>query len=83
MEVIAPAPDGPVDLEQWLDGVGQVFAEIRGHASGCTSYGITVDGTRWSVKAAYGEDRRQPRAAIHGHGASGTTPSSGWRRTFR
>ncbi len=67
VDVVAPVPDGAVDLEQWLAGVGQVFAEIRGHDSGCTSYGTTVDGTRWFFKAAYGVDRHQLWAAIRMH----------------
>lgn len=54
-----PVPDGLPDLEAWLESVGEVFAEIRGHDSGCTSYGVRVDGVRWFVKAAYADDRAQ------------------------
>lgn len=62
-----PAPDTRVRLEPWLASVGTVFAEIRGHDSGCTSYGVEVDGARWFVKAAYGADRAQLDGARHVH----------------
>jgi serine/threonine-protein kinase len=62
-----PIPDGPVELEPWLADVGTVFAEIRGHDSGCTSYGVAVGDSRWFVKAAYGDDRWQLFSAIDVH----------------
>ncbi|GAA2154918.1 serine/threonine protein kinase [Nocardioides koreensis] len=62
-----PVPDAPVRLEPWLASVGTVFAEIRGHDSGCTSYGVQVDGVRWFVKAAYGADRAQLAGARRVH----------------
>jgi len=62
-----PTPSIPVDLQPWLASVGTVFAEIRGHDSGCTSYGVEVDGARWFVKAAYGDDRAQIDGARNVH----------------
>ncbi len=58
-----PRPAAEVELEPWLSEVGHVFLEIRGHDSGCTSYGVVIDGTSWFVKVAFGEDRAQLRAA--------------------
>lgn len=62
-----PVPEEPVRLEPWLASGGTVFAEIRGHDSGCTSYGVEVDGARWFVKAAYGADRAQLEGACRVH----------------
>jgi len=62
-----PTPDDAVDLEPWLAEIGTVFAEIRGHDSGCTSYGVAVERARWFVKAAYGEDRHQLFSAVRVH----------------
>lgn len=62
-----PIPAGAPDLEPWLASAGVVFAEIRGHDSGCTSYGVEIDGTRWFVKAAHGEHRGQLDGARRVH----------------
>ncbi len=64
-----PLPVGAPDLETWLADVGTVFAEIRGHDSGCTSYGVEVTGDRWFVKVAYGADRAQLDGALRVHAA--------------
>lgn len=63
-----PRPSGEVELEPWLSEIGHVFLEIRGHDSGCTSYGVAIDGVSWFVKVAYGDDRAQLEAARAVHG---------------
>lgn len=62
-------PDDAPDLEAWLSSAGHVFAEIRGHDSGCTSYGVRVGTDRWFVKAAFGTDRDQLDGALRVHAA--------------
>ena len=38
------------DIETYLARRGRVFRVFHGHDSGCTSYGVEVDGVRWFVK---------------------------------
>jgi serine/threonine protein kinase len=63
-------PATPVrDLEAWLAGHGELFAVIRGHDSGCTSYGFADEHGRWFVKAAYGDEVSQLGSALEFHAA--------------
>lgn len=62
-----PTPQVPVDLSSWLDAVGETFATIEFHDSGCTSYGVRIDGENWFVKAAFDEQRDQLHGAIRVH----------------
>ncbi|MGI8615077.1 MAG: hypothetical protein ACR2KL_14240 [Nocardioidaceae bacterium] len=56
-----------VPLETYLHDLGDVFTVIRGHDSGCTSYGVD-DGTgRWFVKVAHGEAVAQLNSAVRLH----------------
>ncbi|MGH3387893.1 MAG: hypothetical protein ACRDOO_03360 [Actinomadura sp.] len=57
-----------------LERVGDVFATIRGHDSGCTSYGIDDGNRRWFVKVAYGDDVEQLRSAERFHGRAVVYP---------
>src|SRR5687767_5766529 len=41
-----------IPVEDYLAGIGEVFATIRGHDSGNTSYGVAVADERWFVKHA-------------------------------
>lgn len=61
------APESLVDLEPWPASVGTVFTEIRGHDSGCTSFGVKVDGERWFGKTAPRSERWQLDGAIRVH----------------
>jgi serine/threonine-protein kinase len=58
-----------VHIEDHLTSVGIVFATIRGHDSGCTSYGVDDGDDRWFVKAAYDADVDQLRSAERSHAA--------------
>ncbi|CAN5404480.1 hypothetical protein BH09ACT12_BH09ACT12_30200 [soil metagenome] len=60
-------PQEQVDLEPWLDERGDVFAAIRGHDSGCTSYGVEIEGRRWFVKTAPHHQRWQLDGALMVH----------------
>lgn len=40
------------DVEDWLAREGDVFAAFRLQDSGCTAWGIAIDGQRWFVKAS-------------------------------
>lgn len=64
-----PTPDGPVDLEPWLDSVGNVFVVITGHDSGLTSYGVQVGDQQWFVKHAPPAMRFQTEGAVRVHAA--------------
>ena len=39
-----------IDIESYLDQLGEVFRVFRDQDSGCTSYGLLVAGRRWFVK---------------------------------
>jgi serine/threonine-protein kinase len=39
-----------VDIESYLDQLGEVFRAFRDQDSGCISYGVLAGGTRWFVK---------------------------------
>jgi serine/threonine protein kinase len=58
-----------VHVEDHLAAIGNVFATIRGHDSGCTSYGVEDGGDRWFVKVAYDADVDQLRSAERFHAA--------------
>lgn len=58
-----------VHIEDHLTSIGEVFATIRGHDSGCTSYGVDDGGGRWFVKVAYDADVEQLRSAERFHAA--------------
>ena len=58
-----------VSVDTLLTSLGTVFVTIRGHDSGCTSYGVSDGRRRWFVKAAYGADIAQLRSAARFHGA--------------
>ena len=58
-----------IHIEDHLASVGNVFATIRGHDSGCTSYGVDDGGDRWFVKVAYEADVDQLRSAQRFHAA--------------
>lgn len=63
-------PDEQVaDLEDWFADHGELFTVIRGHDSGCTSYGFADECGRWFVKAAYGRDVEQLESAARFHAA--------------
>ena len=38
------------DIESYLSDIGEVFRAFRDHDSGCTSFGVAVEGGRWFVK---------------------------------
>jgi hypothetical protein len=50
-------------IEDHLTSIGNIFATIRGHDSGCTSYGVDDGSDRWFVKVAYDADVEQLRSA--------------------
>ena len=56
-----------IHIEDHLDSIGDVFATIRGHDSGCTSYGVDDGRDRWFVKVAYDADVEQLRSAERFH----------------
>jgi serine/threonine protein kinase len=58
-----------VHIEDHLASIGDVFATIRGHDSGCTSYGVDDGSDRWFVKVAYDVDVEQLRSAERFHTA--------------
>ena len=58
-----------VHVEDHLSALGDVFAAIRGHDSGCTSYGVDDGSGRWFVKVAYDADVGQLRSAERFHAA--------------
>lgn len=59
--------DGPI--EEHLTSIGDVFATIRGHDSGCISYGVADGSKRWFVKVAYAGDVDQLHSAERFHAA--------------
>jgi serine/threonine-protein kinase len=74
-----------IPVEDYLAEIGEVFATIRGHDSGNTSYGVAVGEQRWFVKHA-----DQPEAvsilesAVRFHSAvqhSAIIPLTGFFRT--
>ena len=38
------------DIESYLIDIGDIFRAFRDHDSGCTSFGVAVEGGRWFVK---------------------------------
>src|SRR5438132_11133670 len=75
--------DGSVD--EFLESLGEVFVEHRGHDSGNTSYGVRIGADAWFVKHAEDDEPiAHLESAIVFHGAvrhPAIIPLVGWFRT--
>jgi serine/threonine-protein kinase len=55
-----------IDVEEYLNHIGTVFRAFREQDSGCLSYGVLAEGSRWFVK--HSEEERgiaSLRRALH------------------
>lgn len=67
LDPLTVQPPDDTDCAAWLSSTGEIFAVIRGHDSGCTSYGLVNERGRWFVKVAFGDDVGQLESTVAFH----------------